>query len=140
MRSRIRSILSRTYFVVIGHTQCYFPQVREARIPLGNCHLLTTHIVSKQPTRLACPNLLLQCPSQAILLLIALAQLRLLPLQPGASWQEQAMQLLDLLLLDLLLLEVLLILRKPRLQVLRKKKLRLGLDFTAPARSIEVEL
>ena len=88
---------------------------------------------------LACPNLLLQCPSQAILLLIALAQPRLLPLQLEASWQEQAMQLLDLLLLDLLLLEVLLILRKPRLQVLRKKKLRLGLDFAAPARSIEVE-
>ena len=88
---------------------------------------------------LAGPYLLLQCPSQAILLLIVIAQLRLLLLQPGATWQGQGMQLLDLLPLNLLLLKVLLILRKPRLQVLRKKKLRLGLDFAAPASSIEVE-
>ena len=125
--------------MVIDHTQRCFRQVRGAQILLSNCHLLTTHIVSKQPTMLAGPYLLLQCPSQAILLLIAIAQLRLLLLQPGATWQGQGMQLLDLLPLNLLLLKVLLILRKPRLQVLRKKKLRLGLDFAAPASSIEVE-
>ena len=88
---------------------------------------------------LAGPYLLLQCPSQAILLLIAIAQLRLLLLQPGAAWQGQVTQLLDLLPLVLLLLKVLLILRKPRLQEPRKKKLRLGPDFAAPASSIEVE-
>ena len=125
--------------MVIGHTQRCFRQAREARIPLSNCHLLTTRIVGKQPTVLAGPYLLPQCPSQAILLLIAIAQLRLPLPQPGAAWQGQAMQLLDLLPLNLLPLEGLLLPRKPRLQELRKKKLRPGLDFAAPASSIEVE-